>query len=221
MLIDGYVTELRRALTGPHGAKRDLVVEARDSLLDAADCFEAEGLDRPAAERRAVEEFGPVAEIAPAYQEELVALAGRRLAWLLFLSVPAVALLWALIWKVFPHQIDDWARRPDWFVPIARALDIMQMTTGVVAGVLLLALRRGHNGRRITRALALYTWATLGATLALSSLLVYGSHGPMGFSDYLPGTLISLVSYAVVGLQAFFALQCRRVTRPLPVAARW
>lgn len=221
MLIDDYVTDLRRSLNGPYAAKRDLVVEARDSLLDAAESFEAGGLDRRSAERRAVEEFGPVGAIAPGFQEELVACAGRRLAWLLFLSVPAIALMWALVWRVFPYDVHEWARRPDWFVPAARALDIAQLASGVVAGVLIVALRRGADGRRVTRALAFYTWALLGLTFGLSSLLVYGSHGPMGFSDYLPGTLISMVSYVVVGVQAWHALQCQRLTRPSVVAARW
>src|SRR5688500_19298305 len=100
MLIDDYVAELNRAITGPPGPKRDLVVEARDSLTDTADALEAEGLDRTEAERVAVAEFGPVAEIAPDYQAELTSASGRRLGFLLFVSVPITALMWSVLWRI-------------------------------------------------------------------------------------------------------------------------
>ena len=69
--IDAYVRRLADALRGPRRANADLLAEARDSLIDAAQAFEHRGFDPEAAERQAVKEFGDVADVAPGYQTEL------------------------------------------------------------------------------------------------------------------------------------------------------
>ncbi|MFE3455344.1 permease prefix domain 1-containing protein [Nonomuraea sp. NPDC059194] len=221
MLIDDYVAGLHRALDGPSGAKRDLVVEARDSLADTAEAYEEGGLARAEAERLAVAEFGEVAEIAPGYQRELTATAGRRLAALLFVSVPLTTLLWSLVWAFFPVNAADWAQRPDWFLLVARLLDLFQLATGVLGGLTLLALTWGarwvRRPERLTRVLALWVWAMLPVTLLFSLALQYGSHGPTGFSGYLPGVLLSLTTPLLNGLQLYGAARCLRISRrPLP-----
>ncbi len=99
--IEAYVSQLDRSLAGGRrGAKADLLAEARDSLIDAAEAYEASGLPGPEAERRAVNEFGSIAEIAPAYQAEIGLAQGRRTAVLtlaVFLAQPPVWDLWSLI----------------------------------------------------------------------------------------------------------------------------
>lgn len=222
MLIDDYVSGLHRALDGPAGVKRDLVVEARDSLADTAEAYEADGLARLEAERLAVEEFGELAEIAPGYQRELVATAGRRLSALLFVSVPLTTLMWSLVWAFFPVNAADWAERPGWFLPVARLLDGFHLTTGVLGGLTLLALtwgaRRVRRPERLTRLLALWVWAMLPVTLLLSLALQYGSHGPTGFSAFLPGMLLSLTTPLLNGLQLYGAARCLRIIRRLQPA---
>ncbi|MBE1561085.1 permease prefix domain 1-containing protein [Nonomuraea africana] len=217
MLIDDYVAGLNRALEGPGGPKRDLVVEARDSLVDTAEAYEEAGLGRLEAERLAVEEFGELREIAPGYQRELTATAGRRLAALLFVSVPLTTLLWSLIWAFFPVNADDWANRPEWFLPVARALDLFHLATGVLGGLTLLALTWGarwlRRPERATRLLAVWVWAMLPVTLLFSAALQYGSQGPTGFSGFLPGMLLSLTTPLLNGLQLYCAARCLRLTR--------
>ncbi|WP_084958554.1 permease prefix domain 1-containing protein [Thermoactinospora rubra] len=215
MLIDDYVADLSRTLRGPHGPKRDMVVEARHSLLDAAEAYQAGGLDRTEAERRAVAEFGAVGEIAPGFQEELVICAGRRLAWLMFLSTPLICLLWSLIWRAFPYDVNDWANRPEWFVPVARALDILQILSGALGAAALVALRRRSRALPVTRGLAWYCWAFLVCSGLLSLALTAGADGPQGFSDYLPGTLLALTSWLFTLAQIYVAAQCQRLTRRL------
>ncbi|GAA4228654.1 hypothetical protein FHR32_008119 [Streptosporangium album] len=216
-IIDDYVTGLSRALRGPKGPKLDLVTEARDSLLDTAEALEAEGLERAEAERVAVEEFGRISEIAPGYQEELSISAGRRLAALLFVSVPLTALMWSVIWKVFPTDPLDYATRPDWFVPVARSVDILQMFTGVLGGIALFALGRGlrriRRPRLVTRGLAVFVWAMFPVMLVLCAALVYGSHGPTGFSGYPLGVGLTLVSDGFMLAQLYGAAWCLRITR--------
>ncbi|WP_231931535.1 permease prefix domain 1-containing protein [Micromonospora echinospora] len=95
-MIEAYVAELDKALRGPRATKADLLAEARDGLMDAADAYEDAGLDRRDAERRAVAEFGAVPEIAPDYQTELGLAQGRRTALLIFFVLAAQPVLWRL-----------------------------------------------------------------------------------------------------------------------------
>lgn len=95
-MIEAYVAELDKALRGPRATKADLLAEARDGLIDAADAYENAGLDRCDAERRAVAEFGAVPEIAPDYQTELGLAQGRRTALLIFFVLAAQPVLWRL-----------------------------------------------------------------------------------------------------------------------------
>ncbi|MFI9591936.1 permease prefix domain 1-containing protein [Nonomuraea sp. NPDC052265] len=217
MRIDDYVADLDRALSGPSGAKRDLVVEARDSLSDTADALEADGLERAEAERLAVAEFGPVTEIAPGYQSELTAVAGRRLGLLLFISVPLTALMWSLVWRVHPADPALWVGRPAWYHLLSRLLDICQLATGLYGGLALLALGRGsrwiRRPRLVTRSLGILVWGMLPVSGAMSLVLSYSPPGPGSMSDYLPAFLANLVTTAFWGLQIYGATRCLRVSR--------
>lgn len=215
MLIDDYVADLGRALSGPAGAKRDLVVEARDSLVDTADALEDEGLDRAEAERRAVEEFGPVTVVAPGYQAELTACAGRRLGMLLFISVPVTVLMWSVLWRLYPADPVSWARQPAWYHPVSRLLDVLQLGTGLYGGLALFALGRGVRWLRprpVTRSLGVLVWTMLPVTFALSLLLSHRTSAPntLGF---LPSVLANLVTVALWGMQMYGATRCLRISR--------
>ncbi|MEU6781740.1 permease prefix domain 1-containing protein [Nonomuraea angiospora] len=222
MRIDDYVTELDRALAGPQGAKRDLVVEARDSLTDTADALEAEGLERAEAERVAVAEFGKVAEIAPGYQSELTAVAGRRLGFLLFISVPITALMWSVIWRIYPGDDQAWRLAPAWYRPVSRLLDVLQLCVGLYGGLALFALSRGarwiRRPRLVTRSLGVVVWSMLPVTVALGMLLTLGSNGASHL-DVLPSILANAVTSACWGLQIYGATRCLRISRP-PFARR-
>ncbi|GAA0944032.1 permease prefix domain 1-containing protein [Nonomuraea longicatena] len=218
MRIDDYVAELERAMTGPARFKRDLVVEARDSLTDAADAMEDGGLDRAEAERLAVLEFGEVEEIAPGYQAELQAHAGRRLGVLLFVSVPAITLCWGFVWHFFPADQSAWAQAPGWYSVASKVLDYAQLAIGVAGGLAALALGRGARllgrARLVTRSLGGAALSMLALTAVLGTALSLGSHGPEGFASYLPGLVVAVATYALAGLQLLGAVSCLRVTRP-------
>jgi hypothetical protein len=216
MPIDDYVAELDRALAGPPGPKRDLVVEARDSLVDTADALEAGGLDRAEAERIAVAEFGPVPEIAPRYQAELASASGRRLGFLLFVSVPVTVLMWSVLWRFYPAGDDAWTNRPAWYLPVSRLLDVLQLAIGIYGGFVLLALGRGarwiHRPRLLTRSLGVIVWVSLPLTIGLGQLLTHGAEGANTLSA-LPAALANLVTVALWGLQVYGATRCMRITR--------
>jgi small-conductance mechanosensitive channel len=96
--IEQYVRRLDRALSGPGRVKADVLAEARDSLIDAAEAYREGGLAHGEAERQAVREFGPVDELAPAYQREMAAGAARRLALRVALAYLVVASGSVLMW---------------------------------------------------------------------------------------------------------------------------
>ncbi|MEV1202649.1 permease prefix domain 1-containing protein [Microbispora rosea] len=217
--IDEYVASMRHALRGPGGARRDLLTEARDSLLDAAEAYEGEGLPRAEAERLAVADFGTVPEVAPGFQGELTVSQGRRTAALLFLSVPLVAFMWAVIWRVFPESPHVDEIKPVWFGPLARTVDLLQLSVGVMGGVALLAFGRWarHIRRpaRLTRWLGLFVWIQTPLIGAMGLTLAAGAHGPVGFSAYVPGLAVSAVSYALTVWQLYSAAHCMRCTRAI------
>jgi hypothetical protein len=93
--IDAYVAWLSAALRGPRRVREDLVFEARDSLVDATEAYQADGLDPADAERRAVRDFGEIGEIAAGYRPELALAQARRTAVLLSVVLLLQPIIWA------------------------------------------------------------------------------------------------------------------------------
>jgi hypothetical protein len=92
--IEAYVAELDRKLRGSYRTKRDMLTEAHDSLIDATAAYQKAGLDPLDAERRAVAEFGDLAEIASGYQTELGLAQSRRTAWLVIATLVLQTVVW-------------------------------------------------------------------------------------------------------------------------------
>lgn len=89
-----YLTRLDAALVGSRRARRGLLAEASDHLVDATDALAGAGLTPDEAARRAVADFGSVEEVAPDYQEILAATSARRTAWLLLLALCYQPFVW-------------------------------------------------------------------------------------------------------------------------------
>jgi hypothetical protein len=161
--IDHYLRLLGRRLRGSPRLKRDLLTEARDGLRDATQAYQERGLDLIAAQHRAVAEFGAPDQLAPAYQAELTAGQGRRLALLLAL-VPAGMLTADLMWWQPPATTPS---APSGFVLMVQALDWAAYAAGALALLALFLL--GPAGRR---------WAlaprTVVRPLAVVALIVGG-----------------------------------------------
>ncbi len=91
---EAYVTALDRKLVGPSRVRRGLVQEARDHLDDATAAYRRAGRDRADAERLAIDDFGDLDEIVPAFQTTLAVAASRRTAWMLFAVLSIQPFLW-------------------------------------------------------------------------------------------------------------------------------
>lgn len=144
-MIDTYVSDLGGALAGPRRGKADLLAEARDGLVDAAESYERRGFPRPDAERKAVEDFGPVAEVAPHYQAELGLAQARRTGVLLVLVLVPQAFVWDQAWGLVAEASA---------VPTGGLFGVldasMEMFGGLVmAGALLAVLACGVGVRRL------------------------------------------------------------------------
>lgn len=131
--VDAYVAQLGAALSGPRRRKADLLTEARDGLIDATEALEADGLSRLEAERRAVEDFGELAEVVPGYRAELGFSQGRRAATALTLVLLAQPIIW---------QDGMWAwNRADVLIPGSTEYRLQQLiqlvgTVAIVGGLL-------------------------------------------------------------------------------------
>ncbi|SFR26835.1 hypothetical protein SAMN04488564_110183 [Lentzea waywayandensis] len=216
-VIERYVTDLGSRLQGSRKQVRELLTETRDSLADATEAHLDRGLTEKEAQKRAVEEFGPVREIANEYQAELaVAYGTRTLIWLAIV-LPLMHMAWEYgrMLLIGPWQ-DFGAMPPAWYLFIAKANDL---TSGIASGVALLAL---ILGRFLARRCDAKLLARLGATIAIGavaavllgnlSIILATAHLDVSrLMQSLPMTIASMVTWIVIirlGLLARRCLSC-------------
>jgi hypothetical protein len=216
--VEEHVAALDRALSGPAKARRDLVREARDGLLDAADAYRRGGVDADRAARLAVRDFGPVAAAAALYQDELAAGQGRRTAVLLAVAVPALMLGWDLLWSTGVTAVDP--PSPDAVRVLARIQDVTSLVvTPLALGLLALTFRRTRSPRRVAAAsagAALGTVAICGGT-SIAMNVINGAEAWALFTTRPVGVLAYLVSATVLVLMnraAVRTLGTLRAPRP-------
>jgi hypothetical protein len=143
-LIDEYLAGLSRRLTGPRRAKADLLAEARDGLVDAAEAYADAGLPASEATARALSDFGGYRQVAADYQAELAAAQGRRTALLVAVVMPSVMLMARLMWTHGP-----WAGSGpppgSRYLLVSYAFDILQVTAAIMALLTLLGYGWGSR----------------------------------------------------------------------------
>ncbi|GAA1775487.1 permease prefix domain 1-containing protein [Luedemannella helvata] len=212
--IDDYVAGLGRRLVGPARLKAELLAEARDGLTDAAEAHEAGGLDPAAARRRAIDEFGGYAAVAPAYQVELAAAQGRSTALILAAALVALRLVAPLVWSG-----GDVA----WVASLVGAFDTLAVAGALGAGAILLAYgpagRRLGDPVRLTRLVGRSTLVFL-AVHGLAGVLVMASvavRAPAAFA-WPPALGVAVAMWLGYGFAARCAWRCLRAARPELVA---
>ena len=150
-----------------------MMSEARDSLMDAAEAYQEAGLDEAAAERRAVDDFGPIQRIAPGYQRELAASSARRLA-IAVTVLPVFGMLFGdRMWQDSPW--DGIAQPSGGYVLVARSRDMMTYVWAFGAALAFVALhwqaRHGTDPRRLIRTLGMGTIGVLGVVQVLGTTI--------------------------------------------------
>jgi len=99
------------------------MAEARDSLVDATEAYEAGGLSPREAAEQAVADFGDLGEVVPGYRSELGIAQGRRTAVLLLLVVLAQPIIWQ-------EGLWSWNQHPDSGNPTVVFLNQLVMVVG-------------------------------------------------------------------------------------------
>jgi hypothetical protein len=219
-VIERYVTDLGSRLQGSRKQVRDLLTETRDSLTDATEAHLDSGLTEQEAARRAVEEFGPVREIANEYQAELaVAYGTRTLIWLAIV-LPLMHMAWEYSRMLFVGPWQDFGTRPpSWYLVVAQANDL---TSGAASGVALVAL---VLGRILARKYDTRLLAKLAASIAVFAVAVVllGNVAIIAATVHvdvsrlmlsLPLSIASLITWIVIvrlGLLARRCLSCATI----------
>jgi hypothetical protein len=175
------------------------MAEARDSLEDATEAFEADGLNRWEAEQQAVADFGELDEVVPGYRAELGIAQGRRTAMALCL----VMLAQPIIWK---EGVWSWNRDTGSPTAYTAFLNQLVMVIGMVtiAGAVLALLASGIGLRypavrdHATKATAVFALLSGGAVSVVSIALSTSSaladrSGPDGIAVVLGLVLLPLI----------------------------
>ncbi|WBQ05515.1 permease prefix domain 1-containing protein [Kribbella sp. CA-293567] len=179
--VDVYLTGLSRALRGPRRRKADLLAEARDSLIDATEAFEAGGLSPRVAAERAVEDFGDLTEVVPGYRSELAIAQGRRTAVLLVLVMLAQPIVWL-------EGTWSWTQHADSGVAVVTVLNDLVQAVGMmsIAGSVLALIASGVGLRfpavreRATRVIARFALTSCVAVSGIAVLLATASSATEG-----------------------------------------
>jgi len=213
-IIERYTTGLSAALRGPRRLRADMIAEARDSLMDAAEAHLDAGLEAQEAARRAVDEFGRYDEIVPAYQAELAVAQGRRTTLWMATALPLMHLFAPLMWWKAP-----WSNRNPvaGYWALTTNFDYLSIGATVVAFVLLVGF--GWGSRYVRDGVRYARGVGIGV---LVFLVVHGAAGAaiIGMSLYswpsavtwLPMQLGLVLNCAAFGYAALAAWRCVRAT---------
>jgi hypothetical protein len=213
--IAEYVVALRRALHGPRRTLRCMVAEAHSGLADAAAAYRDGGVAPERAAVLAVRDFGPVAEVAPVFQDELTARQGRWAAVLFAVVFPAMLVGWDLLWKSGAVR-----REPSATPEVVRFLAALQDVTTVAVGAAALVLlvstfRRTVSPRRLTSAVGV-TGAIGAASCGGISLgmNVAGGHTTVDLLTSNPAAIAAYTtSAAVLVLIVWLSIRTMHVAR--------
>lgn len=143
------------------------MAEARDSLVDATEAYEADGLTEREAAERAVADFGDLSDVVPGYKAELGIAQGRRTAVLLTLVMVAQPIVWK-------EGVWSWNQHPASPSSLVAFLNELVMAVGMLSiGGSVLALVASGIGLRYPAVRDRATRTTARFALA-SCLLVSG-----------------------------------------------
>ncbi len=213
MIIETYLSELDRRLTGCAKHKADLLAEARDGLHDAAEAYREGGWSDEDAQRRAVTEFGPADLLARDYQAELGMVSGVRTLWKLVIGVPLMQASWdyARI-LTFGAWTQLSTPTPEWYRVVAHASHGAVFVVPVIGVIALLCTRwlsRRLDGVRLARICGLLIAGAVGVNLASVGLLI-GATGVVDVSRLFLSVPCVLLMVAWVLLSLRLVVLARR-----------
>jgi hypothetical protein len=226
-VVGGYLDEIAARLTGPAGARRDVIAELRAGLADACDAHRSAGLGPVQAARAAVAEFGGPEQVAEGFRAELAAAQGRRVVLPLVTAGPLIGGLWvatAMSGGIGGGAVPPWrwAGTPAGARPVIHLAVIALVTA--IAGALLTVAATGRfadrlpgwfTGRPLVTA-AIAAGGTAPIDLTLIALLGVHAAAPGRFAVLPAATAVaaSLARLAFTGRAVRSCLAARAVSRP-------
>jgi hypothetical protein len=215
-VLDGYVGRLDAAIVGSARTKADVLREVRHSLADAAEAYEADGLTPREAEQRAVDEFGAVAELAPAFQAELATSATRTLAVRVTAAFGVLVFAADLMWRGAP-----WTgpQPPALYTLLSDAVDRVSIAVAASGVIGMLALwvsaRAGRTvpartlriANRLVAVLLAFVWV-VGAVMFVWSAEMW--EGALTWPPMLIGTAVMSAAALWIGRATWTSLRATR-----------
>ena len=214
--IDVYVAGLAAALRGPRRHRQEMVTEARDSLLDAAEAYADAGHDPLDAQRRAVADFGTHRQVVPGYQAELATLQGRRTATWIALVLPVMTLLEPLMWWDASWSTDERASQVYWV--LVEHYQHTSFLAAAAAGLAIVGFGWGsrflRDGLQYARLVGQATVVFLGMHALLGATVFALSLHQWPAAATWPPVLIGMaVNAAAFGYAGCLAVRCVSATR--------
>lgn len=212
-VIEQYLRHLESLL--PETRRARVLREAEAHLRDAADAFEATGLDRELAEAAAVDAFGPVETVALAFAAEAAVHATRRAAAVAILTLLALVIpLYAIPENTLPPA--PWVEKPE-HLAVQQTLAILLYAAALV----LAALGAAASFTRLARVTAplLVAAALAGAAAAVTAAALAVQWDAAAPATPLVRLLALLLPSALVPVVvAYAAASWARRRRPLLAA---
>lgn len=223
-VLDDYLEVLAERLPGPARARRAILAELGDGLVDATLARLADGLSPAQAAIAAVNEFGDPATVARAFAPELAATRARRIALALIATGPLVGSLWlGLLAASGPAVI---ALAPPWRWPITQAGGwparlLLAVTVASVVTAWLTVAATGQLIRwlpTLPRLPAVMAGsAAAGASLLDATLLLVLATGALPTPDTAPWRLLVVVAALASLVRGTLATRAaRRCLPPRP-----
>jgi hypothetical protein len=223
--IGCYLDEIAAGLTGPAGARRDILAELGAGVADAADAHRCAGLNPVQAADAAIAEFGSPERVAAGFRAELAAAQARRTAFTLMIIGPLTGALWFAA-AVASHigRLDspwppwEWADLPDG-ARLATHLAAIALAAAIGSTFFTLAV----TGRLIrwlparpaaSAAIAAGSLAAVDIAM-LAALAILAASGP-GRLAALPLAAAGAASLARLSLAARAARDCLTLRTPYP-----
>ncbi|MEU5639771.1 hypothetical protein [Streptomyces milbemycinicus] len=212
--IEEHVAALAAALHGPARVKARMLTEARDALTDAAVDIADGGSPDGRAVRQAVDDFGSVEDVAPAFQREITIAQARHTARRVALIVPFLALTWYVLVIVdhgrgLPYPVEVLTAHVGGVAAVAALLAAASLAaTGALA-------RRLPTPRRLPLMVA-WTGTAACAAVAISAVTLTTASALAGNGLVSVGVgVLTIASHVRIAASARSCRQCAR----LPVVA--
>jgi hypothetical protein len=222
-VLDGYLTALAIRLPGPVRARREILAELYDGLVEATRARLADGTSQTQAAAGAVIEFGDPVAVAAAFTPQLAAGTARRLAFGLIATGPLVGGVWLA--AVAASGQATIAAAPIWRWPLIQTAGWpAQLLLAVTGAAILAAWLTVASTGRLTRWLhtrpSLPTItaaaAATGASLLDLSLLLVLATRALPSSGAAPWPLVAVAATASLVRCVLAGRAARRCLAPHP-----